>query len=197
MIWVVHLPSPHSVHTFVQTQVVPTRKVRGKKKGGTPAAAAAAEAEAGEEEDGEEDGEGSSLNPEDLLPRTDISASITPALLAMIGSSNWKERNAGVDQVSQLLAEASQRIAPNVGELLQALKVCCLADCCVVQVWHSPGHPLPLPLCQPGWLASLVLAGSPLQRLSYPCMHAQACSLLPLIDLQGQETRVNSLATCC
>ncbi|KAL4854812.1 hypothetical protein ACK3TF_004509 [Chlorella vulgaris] len=105
-----------------KTEVVPTRKVRSKKKGGAPAAAAAAEAEAGEEEDGEEDGVGGSLNPEDLLPRTDISASITPALLAMISSSNWKERNAGVDQVSQLLAEASQRIAPNVGELLQALK---------------------------------------------------------------------------
>lgn len=182
MIWVVHLTSLSlsSLCSHLCSQVVPTRKVRGKKKGGTPAAAAAAEAEAGEEEDGQEDGVGSSLNPEDLLPRTDISASITPALLAMISSSNWKERNAGVDQVSQLLAEASQRIAPNVGELFQALKVCRLADCCVVQVWHSPKHPLPLPLCQPGWLASLVLAGSPaLQRLCYPCMHAQACSLLP------------------
>lgn len=103
-------------------QVVPTRKVRGKKKAGAAAASAAAGQAAAAEEEDEEEG-GGALNPDDLLPRTDISGSITPALLAMISSSNWKERNAGVDQVAQLLAEASQRIEPNVGELFPALKV--------------------------------------------------------------------------
>ncbi len=85
-------------------QVVPTRKVRSKKRGGAAAAAAgtggaaaAAAAAVGEEEEEEEEGGG--LNPDDLLPRTDISGSITPALISMISSSNWKERNAGVDQV--------------------------------------------------------------------------------------------------
>lgn len=110
------------------TQVVPTRKVRSKKKGGAAAAAAgsggpaaaAAAAAVGEVE--EEDEEGGALNPDDLLPRTDISGSITPALLSMISSSNWKERNAGVDQVIQLLAEAAGRIQPNVGGLFSALK---------------------------------------------------------------------------
>ncbi|PRW20522.1 microtubule associated isoform A [Chlorella sorokiniana] len=109
------------------TQVVPTRKVRSKKKGGAAAAAAgagggaaAAVAAAGEEHEEEEEGGG--LNPDDLLPRTDISGGITPALLSMISSSNWKERNAGVDQVIQLLAEAAGRIQPNVGELFPALK---------------------------------------------------------------------------
>ena len=89
-------------------QVVPTRKVRGKKKGGAAAAAAAAAQEdaagaaagggyADADEEDEEGGGG--LNPDDLLPRADVSGSITPALLGMIASSNWKERNAGVDQV--------------------------------------------------------------------------------------------------
>ena len=85
--------------------MVPTRKVRSKKKGGAAAAAAAGSSSAaaaaaggGEEEEEDEEG-GSALNPDDLLPRTDISGSITPALLSMISSSNWKERNAGVDQV--------------------------------------------------------------------------------------------------
>jgi cytoskeleton-associated protein 5 len=68
---------------------VPTRKVRGTQKGGASGVA-----------DDEEDEEAPApLNVDDLLPRTDISGSITPALLGMIGSSNWKERNAGVDQV--------------------------------------------------------------------------------------------------
>jgi hypothetical protein len=84
-------------------QVVPTRKVRSKKKGGAAAAAAAAAQEdaGGGYGDGEEEDEegGGGLNPDDLLPRADVSGSITPALLGMIASSNWKERNAGVDQV--------------------------------------------------------------------------------------------------
>lgn len=86
-------------------QVVPPRKVRGKGKKKAAAAAAggaggASAAAAAEEEEGDEvEEEGGALNPDDLLPRTDISGAITPALLSMISSSNWKERNAGVDQV--------------------------------------------------------------------------------------------------
>ncbi|KAL4424717.1 hypothetical protein ABPG77_000060 [Micractinium sp. CCAP 211/92] len=107
-----------------KTQVVPTRTVRSK---GTKAAVGSAGADVaapgGDADEGEDEGAGpAELDPEDLLPRTDISGSITPSLLGMISSSNWKERNAGVDQVIQLLAEASQRIQPNVGELFPALK---------------------------------------------------------------------------
>lgn len=111
-------------------QVIPTRKVRSKKKGGGsaaagPVAAARGPAAAGEAfEEEEEEAEGASLNPDDLLPRTDISGGVTPSLLAMLGSSNWKERNAGVDAVAALLAEANHRIEPHVGELFPALKVC-------------------------------------------------------------------------
>ncbi len=41
----------------------------------------------------------------------------------MLTSSNWKERNAGVLEVESILKEASNRIQPNVGELLSAMKV--------------------------------------------------------------------------
>jgi hypothetical protein len=115
---------------FALLQVVPTRKVRSKKKGGGasatgPAAAARGPVASGEAfEEEEEEAEGASLNPDDLLPRTDISGGVTPSLLAMLGSSNWKERNAGVDALAALLAEANHRIEPNVGELFPALKVC-------------------------------------------------------------------------
>lgn len=81
---------------------MPTRTVRSKKKGGAAAAAAAGGAAAAgvvAAEEEEEEGSAAALNPDDLLPRTDISGSITPALVGMISSSNWKERNAGVDQV--------------------------------------------------------------------------------------------------
>lgn len=103
-----------------KAQVVPTRTVRSKSKKAAAASGGAVAAAA--EEPDEEEGGPAELDPEDLLPRTDISGSITPSLLGMISSSNWKERNAGVDQVIQLLAEASQRIQPNVGELFPALK---------------------------------------------------------------------------
>ncbi len=82
-------------------QVVPTRTVRSKgKKAAVGSAGADVAAPGGDADDGEDEGAGpAELDPEDLLPRTDISGSITPSLLGMISSSNWKERNAGVDQV--------------------------------------------------------------------------------------------------
>lgn len=86
---------------FRPMQVVPTRTVRSKGKKAAAATAGAGAAAAGVDADeGEDEGTGpAELDPEDLLPRTDISGSITPSLLGMISSSNWKERNAGVDQV--------------------------------------------------------------------------------------------------
>lgn len=78
-------------------QVVPTRTVRTKSK---KAAAAGADATAAGAAEVEEEGP-AELDPEDLLPRADIGGSITPSLLSMISSSNWKERNAGVDQVGR------------------------------------------------------------------------------------------------
>lgn len=75
------------------------------------------------------DEEGSEPSPgavsvDDLLPRTSIAGAITPTLLSMLASSNWKERNTGIEQVDDLVRGAGGRIAPDLGELLPALKVC-------------------------------------------------------------------------
>jgi len=51
---------------------------------------------------------------DDLLPRADISDSITPALLNDLGSANWKDRKAALDAVEQLLVDAGGRIQPTV-----------------------------------------------------------------------------------
>ncbi len=52
------------------------------------------------------DEEGSEPSPgavsvDDLLPRTSIAGAITPTLLSMLASSNWKERNTGIEQVDE------------------------------------------------------------------------------------------------
>lgn len=75
------------------------------------------------------DEEGSEPSPgavsvDDLLPRTSIAGAITLTLLSMLASSNWKERNTGIEQVDDLVRGAGGRIAPDLGELLPALKVC-------------------------------------------------------------------------
>ena len=41
----------------------------------------------------------------------------------------WKERNAAVTAVENVLAGAGGRIQPNVGDLLPALKVCSCFNC--------------------------------------------------------------------
>lgn len=51
---------------------------------------------------------------DDLLPRTDISGQITGELVTMLGSANWKERKAALDEVEGILASAGGRIQPTV-----------------------------------------------------------------------------------
>lgn len=51
---------------------------------------------------------------EDLLPRADISGQITGELIGKLGSSVWKERKEGLDEVEGLLAAAGGRIQPCV-----------------------------------------------------------------------------------
>ena len=63
------------------------------------------------------------FDPDELLPRADISASISGRLLTELGSAQWKERNRAVDEVEGIISGAGGRIQPNVGELLSALKV--------------------------------------------------------------------------
>ncbi|GLC42611.1 hypothetical protein PLESTB_001118900 [Pleodorina starrii] len=62
------------------------------------------------------------FDPDDLLPRTDISALITGELVAQLGSSNWKERKAGLDAIETILTQAGNRIQPQTGDLLPELK---------------------------------------------------------------------------
>ena len=63
------------------------------------------------------------FDPDALLPRTDISSQITSKLVANISSSNWKDRNAALEEVESIVKAAGSRIQPSVGDLMPALKV--------------------------------------------------------------------------
>ncbi|RMZ53878.1 hypothetical protein APUTEX25_005624, partial [Auxenochlorella protothecoides] len=91
-------------------EVVPTRHVR--RRGAAPMDV---------DEEGSEPSPGA-VSVDDLLPRTSIAGAITLTLLSMLASSNWKERNTGIEQVDDLVRGAGGRIAPDLGELLPALK---------------------------------------------------------------------------
>ena len=61
------------------------------------------------------DGSPAAFNTDELLPRSDISGQVTDALVANMGSSNWKERKTAMDDVDQILVAAGNRIEPQVG----------------------------------------------------------------------------------
>lgn len=63
------------------------------------------------------------FDPDALLPRTDISNQISTKLVANLSSANWKERNAALDEVEEIIKSAGGRIQPTVGDLMPALKV--------------------------------------------------------------------------
>ena len=63
------------------------------------------------------------FDPDELLPRADISGHITGKLVTSLGSVNWKERNAAVEEVEEILKAAGGRIQPSLGDLMPALKV--------------------------------------------------------------------------
>lgn len=98
-------------------QVIPSRKVRKAGQAGKASAAAGAQAAA------EDDEPEAAFDPDALLPRTDISSQITTKLVNSIGSANWKERNAALEEVEGIIKAAGSRIQPNVGDLMSALKV--------------------------------------------------------------------------
>ena len=96
---------------------MPTRKVRkpgqaGKPSGGYNGPAA-----------DEDDEPAAAFDPDALLPRTDISSQISSKLIGNLGSANWKERNAALDEVEEIVRFAGGRIQPAVGDLMPALKV--------------------------------------------------------------------------
>jgi hypothetical protein len=58
---------------------------------------------------------------DDLLPRTDISGPASASgIISGLGSANWKDRKAAMDEVEGLLVSAGNRIGPKVRGL-QAL----------------------------------------------------------------------------
>lgn len=77
-----------------------------------------------EEEDVEESSEkkadGSEPDLNELIPRVDINAQITEALLAELADKNWKVRNEALQKVNTLVSEA-RFIKPTIGDLPQGL----------------------------------------------------------------------------
>ena len=97
-------------------QVIPSRKVRKAGQAGRPAKGFTGPAD-------EHDEPETAFDPDALLPRTDISGQITSKLIASIGSANWKERNAALEEIENVIKGAGSRIQPTVGDLMSALKV--------------------------------------------------------------------------
>ncbi|CAL1688758.1 unnamed protein product [Lasius platythorax] len=77
-----------------------------------------------EDEDAEESSEkrvsGSEPDLNELIPRVDINAQITEALLAELADKNWKVRNEALQKVNALLSEV-KFIKPTIGDLPQGL----------------------------------------------------------------------------
>jgi len=104
---------------------MPSRKVRKAGQAGKPAGGYNGPAA------DEDDEPAAPFDPDALLPRIDISSQITSKLVANMGSANWKERNAALDEVEEIIKAAGGRIQPSVGDLMSALKVSCsLSFCC-------------------------------------------------------------------
>lgn len=75
-----------------------------------------------EEEDMEEEKKVSGSEPDlnELIPRVDINAQITEALLAELADKNWKVRNEALQKVNTLLGE-TKFIKATIGDLPQGL----------------------------------------------------------------------------
>lgn len=77
-----------------------------------------------EEEDMEESTEKKAADSEpelnEMIPRVDINAQITEALLAELADKNWKVRNEALQKVNTILGEA-KFIKPTIGDLPQGL----------------------------------------------------------------------------
>ena len=99
-------------------QVVPTRTVRSTKPKKATANSASAAVAADKQE-----ATPAAFDPDELLPREDISAQLGSKVMASLNSSNWKERNHTMDDIENIIKAAS-RIQPSVGDLVPGLKVC-------------------------------------------------------------------------
>lgn len=64
---------------------------------------------------------------EPLLPRLDLSPQLGEAFAKQLDSANWKERNAAMEAVEEMIRGTGGGITPNIGELAQGLKVSVVA----------------------------------------------------------------------
>ena len=128
---------------------MPSRKVRKAGQAGKPAGGYNGPAA------DEDDEPAAPFDPDALLPRTDISSQITSKLVANMGSANWKERNAALDEVEEIIKAAGGRIQPSVGDLMPALKVSCSLSCCYFY-WH-----VEIASVKPSELTSAMLPAQP------------------------------------
>jgi cytoskeleton-associated protein 5 len=81
------------------------------------------------------------FDADDLLPREDISGSITSKLISELGSANWKERKAAMDEVEGFISAAGNRIQPSVSTsagivslVMHSKQVLALA---FLELWHT------------------------------------------------------------
>lgn len=63
-----------------------------------------------------------SIMVEDLIPRTNITAQIDDSLLEKLSDASWKVRKAGLDEVTQILTSANNRVKYTGYELFNSLK---------------------------------------------------------------------------
>ncbi|XP_070169213.1 protein mini spindles isoform X2 [Polyergus mexicanus] len=98
----------------------PPTPIRGPKAGKVNTITAEDEDEDAEESLSEKRVSGSEPDLNELIPRVDINAQITEALLAELADKNWKVRNEALQKVNTLLSEA-KFIKPTIGDLPQGL----------------------------------------------------------------------------
>ncbi|EFN60447.1 Cytoskeleton-associated protein 5 [Camponotus floridanus] len=98
----------------------PPTPIRGAKARKLNTATAEDEDEDAEESSSEKRVSGSEPDLNELIPRVDINAQITEALLAELADKNWKVRNEALQKVNALLSEA-KFIKPTIGDLPQGL----------------------------------------------------------------------------
>lgn len=96
----------------------PTRKIKGLKASARTDSQGAL---MGDDSPMEEDST-PAFNPDDILPRMDISDRINDKIAPQLNDPNWKVRKEGLENIEQLLVEAGNRIQPTVGDLFVALK---------------------------------------------------------------------------
>eukprot|EP01133_Synstelium_polycarpum_P011911 gene11911-13877_t len=66
-------------------------------------------------------------NPTEI-PRTDISSKITGTMLGNLGDTDWKIRQAGLEEIIRVIIDGNRRVASKLGSLVPAVSKGTLAD---------------------------------------------------------------------